>query len=196
MVSFHSALKALQDSGVKSQKHKRNENPLQIGRIQSAHAPGGQKTRSLPYSYTLTKSKSLNDGHSWRKYGQKKIFNAKFPRSYFRCPHKYDQGCKATRQVQQSEQDPSRFTVTYFGQHTCRDPFEVASSCIEEDPCTINFASPSEFDANFEQPQLSTLKQGDSCEDVVGNTATPGSSLSNCFKFPEFGLSEMLSLLA
>ena len=40
-------------------------------------------------------------------------------RSYFRCKHKYEQLCPATRQVQQSEADPSMFEITYIGDHTC-----------------------------------------------------------------------------
>lgn len=62
---------------------------------------------------------SMDDGYSWRKYGQKGIFAAKHPRSYFRCKHKYEQLCPATRQVQQSEEDPSMLEITYIGDHTC-----------------------------------------------------------------------------
>lgn len=43
-------------------------------------------------------------------------------RSYFRCAHKTEQGCKAIRQVQVSEEDPSSYEITYLGEHTCQDP--------------------------------------------------------------------------
>nr|AGQ04251.1 WRKY transcription factor 57.1 [Jatropha curcas] len=73
----------------------------------------------------ITVSAAMEDGHAWRKYGQKEILNAKYPRSYFRCTHKYDQGCKATKQVQKMEEDPKMYRTTYIGQHTCRDILKV-----------------------------------------------------------------------
>ncbi|KAI9110101.1 hypothetical protein K1719_019142 [Acacia pycnantha] len=62
---------------------------------------------------------SLDDGYSWRKYGQKDILGAKFPRGYYRCTHRFLQGCQATKQVQKSDEDPTIFEVTYRGRHTC-----------------------------------------------------------------------------
>lgn len=40
-------------------------------------------------------------------------------RSYYRCTHRYTQGCLATKQVQKSEEDSSIFEVTYKGRHSC-----------------------------------------------------------------------------
>ncbi|MQM05114.1 hypothetical protein Taro_037921 [Colocasia esculenta] len=79
---------------------------------------GGQRRRSHSYQLTV-RSKTTEDGHTWRKYGQKGIQSAAHPRSYFRCTHKNDQGCQAIRQVQKCEDDPSIFVITYMGQHTC-----------------------------------------------------------------------------
>lgn len=62
---------------------------------------------------------SLDDGYSWRKYGQKDILGAKFPRGYYRCTHRNAQGCLATKQVQRSDEDPTTIEVTYRGRHTC-----------------------------------------------------------------------------
>ncbi|BAT87858.1 hypothetical protein LR48_Vigan09g161800 [Vigna angularis] len=62
---------------------------------------------------------SLDDGYSWRKYGQKDILGAKFPRGYYRCTHRNVQGCLATKQVQRSDEDPTTIEVTYRGRHTC-----------------------------------------------------------------------------
>ncbi|KAM6600253.1 hypothetical protein CsatA_019862 [Cannabis sativa] len=76
---------------------------------------------------------NLEDGHSWRKYGQKDILGANHPRSYFRCTHRKTQGCLATKQVQRSDQDPSFVDITYKGHHTCRrasQPAIVASSSL------------------------------------------------------------------
>lgn len=46
-------------------------------------------------------------------------------RSYYRCTHSSDQGCKAKRQVQSSDTDQSKYVVTYYGDHTCRDPSTI-----------------------------------------------------------------------
>jgi len=40
-------------------------------------------------------------------------------RSYFRCSHKYDQGCQATKQVQRNQECPTMYQTTYTGIHTC-----------------------------------------------------------------------------
>nr|DAA05134.1 TPA_inf: WRKY transcription factor 69 [Oryza sativa Indica Group] len=61
-----------------------------------------------------------DDGHSWRKYGQKDILGAKHPRGYYRCTHRNTQGCTATKQVQRTDDDASLFDVVYHGEHTCR----------------------------------------------------------------------------
>lgn len=63
---------------------------------------------------------TIEDEFAWRKYGQKEILNAKFPRCYFRCTHK-SEGCKALKQVQQLEDGSEKFHVTYFGYHTCQN---------------------------------------------------------------------------
>ncbi|KAG0486382.1 hypothetical protein HPP92_008477 [Vanilla planifolia] len=61
----------------------------------------------------------VDDGYSWRKYGQKEILGAKFPRGYYRCTYRHSNGCLATKQVQRSEENPSFFDVNYRGIHTC-----------------------------------------------------------------------------
>ncbi|KAK6240388.1 hypothetical protein SCA6_005777 [Theobroma cacao] len=60
-----------------------------------------------------------SDGCNWRKYGQKDILNARFPREYYRCAHRHTQGCFATKEVQREDEDPMFITVTYKGMHTC-----------------------------------------------------------------------------
>lgn len=61
-----------------------------------------------------------NDGFNWRKYGQKDILGARYPRSYYRCTYRNMQGCWATRQVQRSDEDPAVFNISYKGKHTCK----------------------------------------------------------------------------
>ncbi|OVA11453.1 DNA-binding WRKY [Macleaya cordata] len=60
-----------------------------------------------------------DDGYSWRKYGQKDILGATYPRGYYRCTYRKTQGCSAKRQVQRSSSDPSILDITYQGKHTC-----------------------------------------------------------------------------
>lgn len=60
-----------------------------------------------------------DDVFSWRKYGQKDILGAKYPRSYYRCTFRNTQNCWATKQVQRSDDDPTIFDLTYKGTHTC-----------------------------------------------------------------------------
>ncbi|KAJ4728146.1 putative WRKY transcription factor [Melia azedarach] len=68
----------------------------------------------------------LDDGYCWRKYGQKDIHGANFPRGYYRCTHRHAQGCLATKQVQRSDEDPTIFEVTYRGRHTCSQNSHLA----------------------------------------------------------------------
>ncbi|PQQ03151.1 putative WRKY transcription factor 70 [Prunus yedoensis var. nudiflora] len=80
---------------------------------------GCYKRRKTSQSWT-TVSPAIEDGRAWRKYGQKEILNAPYPRAYFRCTRKYDQHCKATKQVQQVQENPRLYQTTYIGQHTCK----------------------------------------------------------------------------
>nr|QIL87967.1 putative WRKY transcription factor 53 [Lilium longiflorum] len=61
----------------------------------------------------------LGDGHNWRKYGQKNIQYAKYPRCYYRCSYSETRNCPARKQVQQSDENLSAFEITYIQTHTC-----------------------------------------------------------------------------
>ncbi|KAF5752633.1 WRKY transcription factor 70 family protein [Tripterygium wilfordii] len=93
---------------------------------------GCYKRKQNSQSWTIVSS-TVEDIYAWRKYGQKDILNAKYPRSYFRCTHKYDKGCKATKQVQKMEDQPGMFQTTYIGNHTCRNVVK-APPMIKTDP--------------------------------------------------------------
>ncbi|KAM3331425.1 hypothetical protein ACQJBY_027422 [Aegilops geniculata] len=93
-----------------------------------AHAAGpgqSKKRKTQPKWSTQVRVNSvedvgpLDDGFSWRKYGQKDILGAKYPRAYFRCTHRHTQGCYASKQVQRAHGDPLLFDVVYHGNHTC-----------------------------------------------------------------------------
>ncbi|KAB8099891.1 hypothetical protein EE612_030200 [Oryza sativa] len=81
----------------------------------------------------VEKARTSEDGFLWRKYGQKEIKNSKHPRLYYRCSYKDDHGCTATKQVQQSEEDPSLYVITYFGDHTCSCQTAAAAAMDDDD---------------------------------------------------------------
>lgn len=92
---------------------------------------GCYRRRNVAHS-SVTVSPTVEDGHAWRKYGQKEILNTTYPRCYFRCTHKHDQGCKATKQVQRMKEDPVMYQTTYFGHHTCHDTLMRAPQIISD----------------------------------------------------------------
>ncbi|XP_028778885.1 probable WRKY transcription factor 70 [Neltuma alba] len=81
---------------------------------------GCYKRRRTEQTRTVLSS-TADDEHAWRKYGQKEILNFKFPRSYMRCTRKYEQGCRAVKQVQRIQENPEMYQITYIGYHTCKD---------------------------------------------------------------------------
>ncbi|KAK9070006.1 hypothetical protein SSX86_010404 [Deinandra increscens subsp. villosa] len=97
----------------------------------------------------------VDDGYAWRKYGQKMILNSKHPRHYYRCSHKYEQGCLATKQVQMTEDEPPKYRITYHRRHTCRD-LQISSPQI-----ILDSPSPRDnsFLLSFETNELIKRKQ-------------------------------------
>ncbi|RCV38778.1 hypothetical protein SETIT_8G169300v2 [Setaria italica] len=75
-----------------------------------------------------------DDGYSWRKYGQKKVLGANYPRAYYRCTHRHSQGCVATKQVQRCNEDPMAFDVIYIGIHTCTQSAVAMQPPLEQNP--------------------------------------------------------------
>ncbi|XP_055827480.1 probable WRKY transcription factor 53 [Solanum dulcamara] len=92
---------------------------------------------------------NLDDGFSWRKYGQKDILGAKHPRGYYRCTLRHVQGCLATKQVQKSDEDPTIFEVTYRGRHTCNQGGGASVSNVNPAPPPLALTVPQ----NHEQYQ-------------------------------------------
>ncbi|CAN1297524.1 Probable WRKY transcription factor 70 [Linum perenne] len=112
---------------------------------------GSYKRRKSGHSETVIKS-SIQDNNSWRKYGQKEILNAKFPRSYYRCTHKFEQGCKATKQVQRLEQETNEmYSITYMGQHTCRQSATRAARPMLVNANTVMAMEPPSMVVNVKQ---------------------------------------------
>ncbi|KAL2318332.1 hypothetical protein Fmac_032208 [Flemingia macrophylla] len=91
----------------------------------------------------------LDDGYSWRKYGQKGIHGAKYPRGYYRCAERNVRGCMATKQVQRSDQDPTVFEINYRGNHSCT---------------MASYEFPSSVNPENQEPTLSTIAQQQNAE--------------------------------
>lgn len=102
---------------------------------------------------------TLDDGFSWRKYGQKDILGAKHPRGYYRCTLRHVQGCLATKQVQRSDEDPNIFEVTYRGRHTCNQGAGASVNNVNPAPASLALILPQNQEPNLGnheqyQPQL------------------------------------------
>ncbi|CAN0879541.1 WRKY DNA-binding transcription factor 70 [Linum grandiflorum] len=81
-----------------------------------------KQKRPSPESWVKESSTLVDDGHAWRKYGQKSIVKSEFPRLYYRCTHSKEQKCQATKQVQMMTCPTSHqliYRTTYYGRHTC-----------------------------------------------------------------------------
>ncbi|KAF0922050.1 hypothetical protein E2562_024002 [Oryza meyeriana var. granulata] len=85
--------------------------------------PPPQRARedNVPRKRILTPS-PLDDGYQWRKYGQKRINNTNFPRSYYRCSYHRERKCPAQKHVQQHNGDDVRplYDVVYTHEHACQ----------------------------------------------------------------------------
>ncbi|KAK7340059.1 hypothetical protein VNO77_20751 [Canavalia gladiata] len=137
---------------------------------------GCYKRRRNAQTWEKESETPIDDGHHWRKYGQKEILNTKYPRNYYRCTHKFDQGCQATKQVQRVQEDPPLYRTTYYGHHTCKN---LVNPEIILDPISPSGSSKFlSFDNTFPTPSqqdfpfLSSMKR----EKEIPN---PPSSSSN-----------------
>ncbi|KAG0459458.1 hypothetical protein HPP92_022586 [Vanilla planifolia] len=108
-----------------------------------------KKKKNTAHSWTMTTTVPHFDGHQWRKYGQKHINRAVFPRSYYKCAQSKEQGCHATKTVQRKNggEDPPKYELSYSLPHTCKAselktdcPFVMESSANNYTSC--NTASP------------------------------------------------------
>ncbi|KAJ0989320.1 hypothetical protein J5N97_007676 [Dioscorea zingiberensis] len=97
----------------------------------------------------------LDDGYSWRKYGQKDILGAVYPRGYYRCTHRITKGCLATKQVQRSDMDPTIFDVIYRGEHTCflEKPMAAAPAPASQQTTGIQQNQQQHVAGEHQQPQ-------------------------------------------
>ncbi|KAL6655840.1 hypothetical protein ACP70R_006666 [Stipagrostis hirtigluma subsp. patula] len=91
-----------------------------------------KKRKTMEKKKHVRVSSVVDDGHSWRKYGQKDILGTKYPRGYYRCTHRRSTGCLATKQVQRADDDPTLFDVIYLGEHTCVHNTAAAAAAVAQ----------------------------------------------------------------
>ncbi|KAG8500007.1 hypothetical protein CXB51_006455 [Gossypium anomalum] len=128
---------------------------------------GSYKRRKCVDSRKKITSALVDDGYAWRKYGQKQILHASHPRSYFRCTHKTDQGCQATKQVQKLEDDPPKYETIYYGHHTCKNMLKSCHFMVDDSTCNndssilLSFANNSTLTnkQGHDNPFFSSVKQ-------------------------------------
>ncbi|KAK4273785.1 hypothetical protein QN277_017116 [Acacia crassicarpa] len=149
---------------------------------------------------TRTKiSQTMEDEYEWRKYGQKEILNSKFPRSYFRCTRKHDQGCKAVKQVQRIEENPEMFLTIYIGVHTCKDNLK-APEMVTDSGHWESYLAPTESNKPPDDDQKAssstpTVKQEYPKEDTPLSEITDNSDPNLWPDLKDFELSEPLKML-
>ncbi|KAL8141589.1 hypothetical protein V2J09_014621 [Rumex salicifolius] len=145
-----------------------------------------------------------DDGHSWRKYGQKEILGAKHPRSYYRCTYRNVQDCWATRQVQKSDKDDKVFDITYRGKHTCsmiRRSKSAPTSPAKQEPKKIQSEHQQDssmlfmFQANnaAEIHGFPSMELGCINNSLCGNMVSPSTSGSNYFSMSHCNLDSSIA---
>ncbi|KAL3498977.1 hypothetical protein ACH5RR_041709 [Cinchona calisaya] len=94
-----------------------------------------------------------DDGYSWRKYGQKEILGAKYPRSYYRCTYRHMKNCWATKQVQRSDDDPYVFEITYKGAHVCNTAINNSAPTPSTEKQELKHHSYNHYNHQTQQPK-------------------------------------------
>ncbi|OIW04632.1 hypothetical protein TanjilG_30530 [Lupinus angustifolius] len=140
---------------------------------------------------------SLGDGYNWRKYGQKDILGAKFPRGYYRCTHRHAQGCLATKQVQKSDEE-STYEITYKGRHTCiqashaKKAFPSKSKTCMSENKHHNHQKNKAQEEKIEQPHETTFTFGPEFEVKIDLETKEDIFPSFFFSSPSIGLETMI----
>lgn len=124
--------------------------------------PPVKRARGAEATMEVTSGTAV-DGFIWRKYGQKDINGHKHPRLYYRCAHK-DQGCNATRRVQQTREQPAAYEIAYYGEHTCRGAWQQGGAAAAvAPPAVVDFGSSSwgsAADTSRGSPSPASVSQG------------------------------------
>ncbi|MED6120684.1 hypothetical protein PIB30_023150 [Stylosanthes scabra] len=97
-----------------------NSNKKKKNSFSNKSQRGCHKRKSVAPTWQSDSSILCEDGHAWRKYGQKKTVNSNYLRSYYKCSYKKEQDCKAIKHVQRIQEDPPLYRTSYYGHHTCK----------------------------------------------------------------------------
>ncbi|XP_057724391.1 WRKY transcription factor 55 [Arachis stenosperma] len=117
---------------------------------------------NLPAQQLGNTEMPMEDGFTWRKYGQKEILGSKYQRSYYRCTHQKQYGCPAKKQVQKIDNNPNIFEVTYVGDHTCH----------------MSSTAPSSFPQQLQLDNINIMPPNNPLQGAGGpNTSSPSSSM-------------------
>ncbi|XP_023749894.1 probable WRKY transcription factor 70 [Lactuca sativa] len=149
------------------------------------------KRRKSSWTSTKVTSDLIDDGHAWRKYGQKEILNANHQRSYYRCTYKSDQGCLATKQVQMIEDKPPKYRITYFGNHTCNNlqrapPIILDSPDPRDESIILNFETKELIKKKHLHPNFLSIKQ-ELKDGFPSLSSLGGNPSSSCNNDPPWG---------
>ncbi|MQM02394.1 hypothetical protein Taro_035162 [Colocasia esculenta] len=124
------------DDQIRSKCPSRKRSRVQL----MAKGEDDRKRRKHAYSSRMVTTAPYDDGFLWRKYGQKAIRSSNHPRCYFRCTYSNDEGCPATKQVQQIDNNDSpKFLIIYTYKHTCANG-QCAPHVIVESTPTEQFS--------------------------------------------------------
>nr|AFS64074.1 WRKY transcription factor 9 [Tamarix hispida] len=141
---------------------------------------GLYKRRKACESWETITAMQVDDGYAWRKYGQKPIFGSKNPRSYYRCTHKADQQCQATKQVQKVEGNPVRYKTTYFGHHTCDNHTQqLLLDDVDDGEDKTNMLS---FKTNYQQDAVASNNEQSLMPQPEHNPTSPMMSTAHNYK--------------
>ncbi|XP_020096435.1 probable WRKY transcription factor 58 isoform X2 [Ananas comosus] len=86
---------------------------------------------------TISETDLLDDGHKWRKYGQKYVKGNNHPRSYYKCTNV---GCNVRKRVERSKKDPKAALTTYEDKHNHDVPKARSTShnTVSAEPASDN----------------------------------------------------------
>ncbi|TVU36629.1 hypothetical protein EJB05_18570, partial [Eragrostis curvula] len=135
---------ALTASGGKKRKAVEHEDPAAPAAqqlvLRPRCLPGKGSSRGAEADRVVTGAATVVDGFIWRKYGQKDINGRNHPRLYHRCAYR-NQGCAATRRVQQTQDEPAAYEIAYYGEHTCRGAASCQGRAAPPPPAVVDFGS-------------------------------------------------------
>ncbi|KAJ9694195.1 hypothetical protein PVL29_009934 [Vitis rotundifolia] len=167
---------------------RRSEESGESGKSSTKDRRGCYKRRKNSQSWIRITPNFHDDSYAWRKYGQKVILNAKHQRSYYRCTHKHDQGCMATKQVQMTEDEPPMYKTTYHGQHSCKSMLKSSQIMLEtstarDSSILLSFESNNEDDSNPFFSSFPLIKQEEEIpsdgQEVTDNNHTKNNNSSS-----------------